>query len=106
MSSRKLFVGIFCLSAVLATLTACPPPPPPVGVVYASEGPPPLRTEVVIAAPGSEYVWVPGYWNWGGSAYQWTTGVWIRPPNSGAVWVTPRWYHDKRGWYRVGGHWR
>ena len=105
MSLRKLFVGIFCLSVALATLTACPPPPPD-GVVYANEAPPPLRSEVIVATPGPDYVWVPGYWGWGGSAYAWTAGTWTRPPHAHASWVTPRWYHGTRGWYSVAGHWR
>jgi hypothetical protein len=105
MSARKWTIGIVGLAAALATLTACPPPPP-AGVVYASVGPPPLQTEVVIVSPGPGFVWVPGYWGWGGTAYVWTRGAWIRPPHARARWVSPRWWHNSRGWYRTGGDWQ
>lgn len=105
MSARTRTLGIIGLAAALATLTACPPPPPD-GVVYASEGPPPLQGEVVVMAPGPDFVWVPGYWSWGGSAYVWTKGAWAHPPHAHAKWASPRWYHSSRGWYSTKGEWR
>jgi len=105
MRPRKWTLGIIGLTAALATLTACPPPPPG-GVVYASAGPPPLQSEIVVTAPGPDYVWVPGYWNWGGSAYAWTKGAWAHPPHPHAQWVEPTWHHTSKGWYRTGGDWR
>ncbi len=105
MSLRKTLIGICGAAALLVTLTACPPVPPD-GVVYASEGPPPMRTEVAIAAPGPDFVWVPGYWNWGGSAYVWTAGAWSHPPHVHARWVAPSWHHNGHGWYSTRGEWR
>src|SRR5258707_1006698 len=35
----------------------------------ANEPPPPPRTEVIVAAPGPEYSWVPGYWSCNGGCF-------------------------------------
>ena len=105
MTSRKGFLGISAAIVVGLALTACPPPPP-VGVSYVANAPPPMRSEVVVASPGAGYVWVPGYWNWGGSDYIWVAGEWHRPPHDGATWRAPRWRHADRGWYIEHGGWR
>ncbi len=68
-------------------------------------GPPPLRADLVIAAPGPQLVWVPGYWDWHGAAWVWVPGAWLRPPHPHAAWVRPV-YHQRRGhWYYSPGHW-
>lgn len=73
---------------------------------YAPSAPPPIRVEAYGAAPGPGYVWVNGYWGWRGGNYEWVRGNWVRPPHARAVWVAPRWEHD-RGRYRFHeGHWR
>lgn len=105
MFSKRFISGIFFSAVVALALTACPPPPP-VGVSYVATAPPALRSEVVMAAPGPGYVWVPGYWNWGGSDYVWVGGGWHRPPHDGATWHAPRWRHATRGWYMEHGEWR
>jgi hypothetical protein len=68
---------------------------PPAPVVVAPVPPP---------APYG-YVWQPGYYVWAGAAYRWAPGVWVRPPYARAVWVGPRWIHERRGWYMAPGHW-
>ena len=73
---------------------------------FVSAGPPALQSEIVVTAPGPGYVWVPGYWNWGGSAYVWTKGAWLHPPHANARWVEPTWHHASKGWYHTGGEWR
>ena len=71
------------LAAVL-TGVACAPPPPPRErvVVYEQPAPPPPVTEVVVAQPGPEYVWVRGHHRWdeGAHAYVWVSGRWVVPP--------------------------
>ena len=74
--------------------------------VYVRIGPPPPHHEVVVAAPGPGYVWVPGYYQWSGTAYVWAPGRYVRPPRVGAVWVAPHWVHHSHGWYVVSGRWR
>lgn len=76
------------------------------GYYYASAPPPPIRAEVIGVAPGPGYIWINGYWGWRGSRYVWVPGYYARPPHPHAVWVAPRWEHD-RGRYRFReGHWR
>lgn len=62
MSLRKFLCGVFGAAALLVTLTACPPAPP-AGVVYASEGPPPMR-------------WVAPAWHHDGHGWYSTKGEW------------------------------
>ncbi len=92
------------VSAVLLLAAGCASAPPP-GVVYVTDAPPPLRTEVIAVAPGPDFVWVPGWWNYD-RVYVWVPGTWQRPPRVHAVWVAPRWTHTKRGWYKTDGHWK
>ena len=105
MTPKRFFSGILAALVVALSLTACPPPPPG-DIVYVPTGPPPLRSEVIVSSPGPGFVWVPGYWNWGGSDYVWVTGTWQRPPRDGAVWRAPAWRHSTRGWYSEHGGWR
>ena len=74
--------------------------------VYVRVGPPAPVVEVRRHAPGSRYVWVPGYQAWNGRAYAWAPGRWVVPPRPRAAWVAPRWVHHRHGWYVVGGYWR
>jgi hypothetical protein len=76
------------------------------GVYYAAVPPPPVRVEAFGPAPGPGYVWINGYWGWGGSAYAWVPGRYVRPPRARAVWVSPRW-EQRGGRYRFReGRWR
>jgi hypothetical protein len=75
--------------------------------VYVRVGPPAAVVHVRPVAPGPRYVWVPGYYRYDRRAYAWTPGAWVVPPRRHAVWVAPRWAHDRRhGWYFVAGYWR
>lgn len=74
--------------AAALSLSACvvapvPPPryaPPPVAVA-----PPPPRVEVIGVAPAQGYVWMGGYWRWGGGGYYWVPGYW-GPPRPAYRW--------------------
>jgi len=74
--------------------------------IYLQIGPPPVVVERVVAAPGRDYVWQPGYHEWNGRAYAWRSGVWVRPPHRHATWVSGHWVHERRGHYWVAGYWR
>jgi hypothetical protein len=76
------------------------------GNVVAAQAPPPPQTEVVMGAPGPDYVWVDGAWTWNGVAWVWIGGRWVLPPYPHAIWVGPHWERWPHGWHRVPGYWR
>lgn len=69
-----------------------PPPPPAYGYGYASRPP----------CPGPNYVWIDGFYGYGGNRYAWTPGYWAPRPHPRAYWVAPRYY----GGNFYHGHWR
>jgi hypothetical protein len=81
------------------------PNPPPANNAVVMQAPPPPQVEAVPVAPGPEYVWRPGYWNWNGG-WVWIGGGWVIRPHLGAVWVGGHWGRRGRGWAWMGGHWR
>jgi hypothetical protein len=123
-----LFAG--CESEPESHVVSAPPPPPPAMVqpvattqttttttpsgqtittqtqpVYVTQAPPAVQTEVVLARPGPEYAWVPGYWTWRDSRYEWMAGHWEIPPRSSAVWVPPHWDQESGGYRFYEGYW-
>jgi hypothetical protein len=53
--------------------------------------PPPLPVYEQPAIPAPGYIWVPGYWAWGGDDYYWVPGTWVMPPYVGALWTPGYW---------------
>jgi hypothetical protein len=91
--------------AVLAAALAIP------GMLGAGEviirvAPPVPRHEVIITAPSLRHIWVPGYWNWSGTAYVWVPGAWQLPPRPHVHWVPGHYRARRRGWIWIPGHWR
>jgi hypothetical protein len=74
-------------------------------VVVITDPPPPPQVEVVGAAPGPQYVWLPGCWEWHGS-WVWRSGHWAVAPHPEAAWVPGYWYRHGRGWVWIHGYWR
>ena len=67
--------------------------------------PPALQSEVVLAQPAANYVWVPGYWTWHSEGYQWVAGSWQLPPSSSSVWVAPRCEQQGNAYKFTEGYW-
>jgi len=67
--------------------------------------PPPPAVEPVVVAPGPDYIWVGGEWEWS-NRWVWRSGYWGRPPYVHSVWVRASYWHDGRGWHYYRGHWR
>ncbi|HEV7925666.1 MAG TPA: hypothetical protein VGR14_09930 [Verrucomicrobiae bacterium] len=93
--------------------TTAPPPapgtlqePPPGSTVVGSQPPPTPPTEVAPAAPGPDYVWTTGYYNWNGVAWVWIPGVWVVPPYRGALWFGGHWHYGGGRAVWVRGRWR
>jgi hypothetical protein len=65
--------------------------------------PPPPRRVYVESRPG--YVWVDGYWYWGGGDWLWTDGYWV-DEQPGQVYIQGRWIvRGGRHYWQPGG-WR
>jgi len=102
------------LAVAMAMLAACYAPPPRVVTTtttvettpaVATLRPPPVREEVIPAAPSERVVWHPGRWSWDGTGYVWIAGHWSTghiPTRCGA---RPLVDHGN-GWVWDEGHWR
>jgi hypothetical protein len=69
--------------------------------------PQPAATEMVPPAPGPDYVWIPGRWEWdtAGKRWMWYGGTWQRPPAPNAVWQAGYWSQQGPGWSWISAHW-
>ena len=104
--SWQALISALLLSAAIGASAACVSAAPR-GRVYVRVGPPVPIVETRVVAPGSGYVWIPGYHRWDERAYVWVPGRWDRAPRANARWVPARWVRDERhGWYLVEGRWR
>ena len=97
----------FALTMGLATVTACAvylrPHP---GVIYIGVTPPPPYTEVMTAAPGRGFAWMPGHWEWRLREYAWVPGGWIEIPPGYSAYLPGHWAHDPYGWFWIEARWR
>ena len=91
-------------TATQPTVTAVPSPTGGSSIVV-MQAPPAAQQEVPPPRPGSDYVWVPGYWSWQTDHYVWHAGAWQIPPHEGAVWVPPRWEPEGSQWRFYDGYW-
>ena len=75
---------------VPATATSVPVVSAPANTYVVSQTPPAVMQEPVTVRPSSSHVWIPGYWTWRTSRYEWMAGHWEVPPYANATWVAPR----------------
>jgi len=78
----------------------------PAGAVIVTTAPPAARHEVVGVSPGTDYVWVRGYWVYTNGRYTWTPGHYERRPRAGVTWIQGHWDRTAAGWVWTPGHWR
>jgi hypothetical protein len=71
--------------------------------IVVHEAPPRPVREVIVTSPGRGYVWVPGRYVWHHHHWNWVPGVWVVPPQQGAIYVEGRWDERSRNW--VEAHW-
>ena len=71
----------------------------------APQSPPPLPDYQQPPAPGDDYLWTPGYWNYASAGYYWVPGVWVQAPYQGALWTPGYWgvVHGRYGFFH--GYW-
>lgn len=108
---RRLHPLALAASAALTLLGGCVVAPAPYAVapypgpaVVATVPPPAPMVEPVGVAPYPGYIWISGFWGWGGGRYVWHGGHWA-PPRPGYRWVPHRWVHQPDGWHGEGGRW-
>jgi hypothetical protein len=75
------------------------------GTLVVKEAPPALKEEVQSASPGTEYVWVPGYWDYVDGTFVWRDGTWQVPSSTGLVWIPGQWVNTAAGYQFIPGHW-
>jgi len=74
-------------------------------VTYLPQKPPDtLEQGQVGAAPGPNYVWIPGVWIWRGDRYAWRAGYWAAC-NPDWIWVPAHYVWTPSGYLFVDGHW-
>jgi hypothetical protein len=66
---------------------------------------PPPQQEVITAAPGPSYVWVPGQWERTPDNWNWVAGKWVQPPFSNAYYVPGYWQNWGGTYQWETGHW-
>ena len=71
-----------------------------------SQPPPPRPNEDMVAAPGLEFVWVPGEWICPQNQWVWIEGGWILPPTPNGQWTESQWQQKPGGWHHIPGRWR
>jgi hypothetical protein len=89
-----------------AALAGCvvAPARPYYGAEVVAVAPPPPREEFIGLAPAPGYVWIGGYWGWGGGRHEWVGGHW-EAPREGYRWAPHVWVREERGWRLHPGHW-
>jgi hypothetical protein len=75
------------------------------------EGQPPLPpapiAESTSPQPGSNTVWIPGYWSYeNGNRYVWMAGHWEVPPPGATAFQPPEWRRQGNGYVYVRAYWR
>jgi hypothetical protein len=77
---------------------------------YASAGtdividtPPPAPRIEHQPPPRDGYIWAPGYWEWTGRFFHWTSGTWISERRG--HWIADHWDQTGNQWHYVQGHW-
>ncbi len=75
--------------------------------VNISIAPPGIPVYEQPVAPGPDYIWTPGYWQWDPEVgdYFWVPGTWVVAPQVGYLWTPGYWAFDSGfyGWH--GGYW-
>ena len=67
--------------------------------------PPELPVYEQPVCPGDGYIWTPGYWAWGDSAYYWVPGDWVMAPQVGFLWTPGYWGWRGDGFFFNEGYW-
>src|ERR1700730_5374944 len=67
--------------------------------------PPELPIYVQPLCPAAGYIWIPGYWAWGGEDYYWVPGTWALATSVGLLWTPGYWGWDNGIYLWNAGYW-
>jgi len=56
---------------------------------YVRFGPPAPVVERIIASPGPNFIWVPGFYRWDGHSYNWAPGHYVLSPRARRLGTRP-----------------
>lgn len=73
---------------------------------YAQQAPPAGQIDVRGPQPGPAMAFIPGFWSWTGSSYNWNEGRWVPIPAGYTQWVPGRWAQNHLGHYFIRGYWQ
>lgn len=73
---------------------------------YVQQAPPPGQIDVRGPQPGPAMAFIPGFWVWSGSAFNWNEGRWVPIPAGYTQWVPGRWTQNHLGHYYIRGYWQ
>jgi len=99
------FVGLTSLPAAAQVSVQFNVPLPGLEIHVANNAPPAMRHEHKPSRPGSDYLWVQGFWHWHGSGWDWVPGRWDRPDVHGVRWVKTRYVREGGSYVYQPGHW-
>jgi len=104
MKSTLLLTTLATALVLLGACTTYPVQDPYYDQPVVRVAPPPLQYEYYGSPPVTGYVWITGYWNWGGVRYVWVPGRW-EAPRPGYYWAPHRWERQGDHWRQQGGRW-
>ncbi len=81
-----------------------PPQQQDAGVTYYPAPPAPPNVAPPGKPPQDDVFYVPGYWQWNGTAYAWRSGFWTRV-QPGYVWVASHYRWTPSGYVFIPGYW-
>jgi hypothetical protein len=98
MRYRSITAALIGAAWILAGCTTINPPVPVPAPMAETMPKPPVSAEPLI--------WQPGHWDWTGSGYAWTPGVFVPSAGHGNLWMPGYWAQAPDGsWAWQPPHW-
>jgi len=105
----RIFFRFITLLFAFSAFTIAAPGPAAAQVdvgISVTVPPPALPVYAQPVVPGPGYIWIPGYWAWGGpDGYYWVPGTWVLPPEVGLLWTPGYWAWGNGVYLWHAGYW-
>jgi len=95
---KKTIIQLTIVTALAFAFAGCEPG----GVIITARPETPYYARPV--APGPDYIWIDGDWEWAGGRYVYRNGYWGHPRGHRA-WVSGSWEQRGNGWRWRRGRW-